>query len=170
MNLLSIDASTKSTGIAYFVNGKLTKYDCFTASSTDLIKRIYKIVNSLKTFMLENKTDKIVLEEVIPKNNQDESHTSNLKTRKALMYLQAQINFMLHDNFSKVEIDYVYPSEWRAAIGIRTGRGIERATLKEADIQFVKDNYGITVNDDIADAICIGHSIINQENNILSWE
>ena len=41
-------------------------------------------------------------------------------------------------------------------MGIKNGRGIKRQTLKEADIEFVKNKYRINVNDDVADAICIG--------------
>ena len=33
-------------------------------------------------------------------------------------------------------------------------------------MQFVKDNYGIDVNDDIADAICIGHSFLHSRKVI----
>ena len=72
---------------------------------------------------------------------------------------------MLHDKFPKVEIEYIYPSSWRAALGIRNGRGIKRTTLKEADIAFVKEKYGIDVNDDEADAICIGLAQGIKEDN-----
>jgi hypothetical protein len=46
---------------------------------------------------------------------------------------------MLHDNFKKVDLEFIYPSSWRASIGIKTGRGVKRSTLKEKDIEFVKD-------------------------------
>ena len=48
MKVLAIDASTKSTGVALFEDTELIKYACLTASSTDLIKRIQKIVFQLK--------------------------------------------------------------------------------------------------------------------------
>ena len=48
MKVLAIDASTKSTGVALFEDSKLVKYACLTASSTDLIKRIQKIIEQLK--------------------------------------------------------------------------------------------------------------------------
>jgi hypothetical protein len=35
---------------------------------------------------------------------------------------------------------------------------------------FVKETYNITVNDDIADAIGIGHAFVNQLNNEINWE
>ena len=44
--------------------------------------------------------------------------------------------------------------------GIKTGAGVRRESLKPKDIAFVKSQFGITVNDDIADAICIGFSAV----------
>lgn len=171
MNIISIDGSTKSTGVAYFEDKKLVAYDCFTASSTDLVKRIYKMSDSLKEFINKYKVDKIILEEVIPKDAKEENGQTNLKTRKALMYLQAQFNFMIHDNFPKIEIEYVYPSEWRAGCGISTGRGIKRESLKIKDIDFVKKTYNLELNDDISDAICIGYHFTHKkdDNEDLNW-
>ena len=60
MKVLAIDASTKSTGVALFEDTKLIKYDCLTASSTDLIKRIQKIIHQLKVFIDGEKIDKII--------------------------------------------------------------------------------------------------------------
>ena len=50
MNILAIDASTKSSGLALFEDTKLKTYTCITASSTDLIKRIQKVIKELNTF------------------------------------------------------------------------------------------------------------------------
>lgn len=166
MRILAIDASTKSTGVAYFVDNNLIKYDCFTASSTDLIKRIQKIIKHLNDFMLENEVDKIIIEEVRPEGDK----VQNIKTHRALMWLQAAIAFLLHENFPKVTIEYVYPSEWRKACGIKTGRGRFRNEQKESDINFVKEQYNIIVNDDIADAIGIGHAYVNKLDNEINWE
>jgi len=77
---------------------------------------------------------------------------------------------MLHDNYSNIKMVYVYPSSWRAAIGIQTGRGIKRTDLKKKDIAFVEEKYSIKVNDDIADAIGIGLSQIKREESDLNWE
>jgi hypothetical protein len=86
------------------------------------------------------------------------------------MWLQAAIAFLVHDEFNNLPIEYIYPSSWRAKLGIKNGRGIKRTTLKEADIAFVKEKYNIDVNDDIADAICIGLSYFTPEdNNRIDW-
>ena len=108
-----------------------------------------------------------VVEEVRPEGGYG---VGNQKTMKALMYLQAALEFLIHDNHNKVTIEYVYPSSWRASCGIKNGRGIKRTSLKEADIQFVKDTYGVSVGDDEADAICIGHAQFNQKSNEINWE
>lgn len=168
MNVLAIDASTKSSGIAIFEDNKLIKYDCLTASSTDVIKRIQKITNAIEEVMNQYPIDQIILEEVRP--DEDAPQTKNVQTHRVLMWLQASINFMAHDKFPKVKFEYVYPNEWRKACGIRVGRGIKRVSLKPADIKFVKDTYNIDVNDDVADAIGIGHAYVNQLNNEINWE
>lgn len=166
MKVLAIDASTKSSGLALFEDKNLIDYHCITASSSDVIKRIKKIIMELDAYLQEHQVDKIVLEEVRP----DKNITQSLRTHRVLMWLQAAINFLVHENYPKVTIDYTYPSEWRSACGIKNGRGVVRDSAKELDIQFVKDTYGITVNDDIADAIGIGHAFVNQLESEINWE
>jgi len=56
----------------------------------------------------------------------------------------------------------MYPSEWRKVCQIKQGRGIQRATQKKYDIEWVEKNFNIQVNDDIADAIGIGYAYINK--------
>ena len=168
MNILSLDLSTKSSGWAIYIDKDLKDYGCITSASTDLIKRIQIMTTAIKEILEKySNINKIVLEEVRPEGGYN---VGNLQTHRALMWLQASIAFMLHDNYKNIEIEYIYPSSWRAACGIKNGRGIKRTTLKEADIDFVKEKFGIQVNDDIADAICIGYSIFQQEKNEINWE
>lgn len=151
MIILAIDASSKSSGWSVFENEKLIDYGCITASSTDLIKRIQKMIEGFDNILEKYKINKILLEEVRP----DTGFNSNTNVWKALTWLQAAIAFLVHEKYSKTEIEYIYPSSWRSKIGIRTGRGVKRETLKEADIRYVKERFNIDVNDDIADSICI---------------
>lgn len=164
MKILSLDLSTKSSGWAIFEDGFLIEYGCITASSTDLIKRIIKIENELEEILKKHKgIDKAIAEEVRPENGMQ-----NIKTHRALMWLQGYIAILLHKY--KINLDLIYPSSWRAAIGIKTGRGIKRTSLKEKDIQFVKENYNLDVNDDIADAICIGYASSHDVETEINWE
>ena len=112
--------------------------------------------------------DKIIVEEVRPEGGYG---VGNTKTHRALMWLQAATAFLIHDKYSNIEIEYIYPSSWRASLGIKNGRGVKRASLKEQDIEYVKEKYNISVNDDTADAICIGLSQYQeQDSNEINWE
>ena len=167
MNILALDLSTKSSGYAIYEGDNLKDHGCITSSSTNLIKRIYIMRDAIDKILQENEIDKIVVEEVRPEGGYG---VGNQKTHKALMYLQAALEFLIYDSHNKVTIEYIYPSSWRASCGIKNGRGVKRMTLKEADIEFVKETFGITVNDDEADAICIGYAQNNQESNEINWE
>lgn len=166
--ILSLDLSTKSSGWAIFNEQELIDYGCITSSSTDLIKRIHIMIDEIDRILQKNEISKIIVEEVRPEGGYG---VGNQKTHKALMYLQAALEFLIHDNYNKkVEIEYIFPSSWRAKCGIKNGRGIKRTSLKEADIAFVKENFNLDVNDDEADAICIGFANFKNDNdNEINW-
>lgn len=159
MIILSLDVSTKSTGWAIFDDNVLKEYGCITSASTDLIKRIHIITNGVEEIFNKYKIDKIIVEEVRP-----EMGTQNIKTHRALLWCQASIAFLAHDK-SKLELEYIYPSEWRKVCGIKTGSGVRRDTLKPKDIAFVKEKFNLDVNDDIADAIGIGYAYITKQKD-----
>ena len=146
MKVISIDASTKSTGVAVFDNEELIFYDCITASSTDVIKRIEKISNRLNEILDYFKPEKLILEEVRPENQYG---AGNIQTHRVLMWLQAEINFLCHKKTPIIEVDYIYPNEWRSYIGIHTGAGVRREALTKKDIEFVKTIFIIDVYDDL---------------------
>ena len=167
--ILSLDLSTKSSGWAIFNDEELVEHGCITSASTDMIKRIHIMIDGIR-FLLDNylDIDTIIVEEVRPEGGYG---VGNQKTHKALMYLQAALEFLIHDDYNKrVKIDYIYPSSWREAIGIKTGRGVKRTSLKEQDIEFVKETFGIEVNDDEADAICIGFAHNKKVETEINWE
>lgn len=156
MYLLALDCSTKATGVAIFKDKELMGHSCITASSTDLYKRIHKMVDNILSIVDQLGVEKIVMEEVIP------DHSKNTNTFKALIYLQALIHIELHDKHPEVQIELIYPSSWRSVCGIEDGRSSKREQKKQKDIDFANHTYGLTLtNDDIADAICIGHAFLH---------
>lgn len=158
MNILAVDASTKSSGIAIYKHNKLQKYDCITSTSTDLFNRIKVMVDGIRDLLIQDPNiDYLVLEQV------RQQGFVNIKTYKALMYLQGCIGMMIHQNFKHIQIDFLYPSQWRKVCGIKQGRGVQRTTQKQNDIAWVKQNFKFQVNDDIADAIGLGYAYINKE-------
>lgn len=161
MNLIAIDASTKSSGIAIYKHNKLQKYDCIKATSSDLFNRIKVMVDAIKKQLIQNPDlEYLVLEQV------RQQGFMNIKTYKALMYLQGCICMMIHQNFKHITIDFMYPSEWRKVCQISQGRGVQRKKQKQNDINWVQKNFNIEVNDDIADAIGLGYAYVNKDGVI----
>ena len=157
MNIISIDASTKSSGIAIYKHNKLQSYTCITSTSNDLFNRINHMVQQIKQLLIQNPDlEYLILEQV------RQQGFVNVKTYKALMYLQGCLQMMIHQQFKHIQVDFLYPSSWRKVCQIKQGRGVQRKQQKQLDIQWVKDNFNIQVNDDIADAIGIGYAYINQ--------
>ena len=157
MNLIAIDGSTKSSGIALYKHDKLEKTDCITSTSSDLFKRISVMVDGIKQYLIDNPDlEYLVLQQV------RQQGFMNIKTYKALMYLQGCICMMVHENFKHIMIDFIYPTSWRKVCGIAQGRGIQRKKQKQNDIAWVQKNFDLKVNDDIADAIGIGYAYINK--------
>lgn len=151
--ILALDLSTKSSGQAIYEDQKLSSYGCITAASSNLFKRIEKMTDEVENLINKFNVTKVVIEEVIL----DDVHNNN-HVFKALMYLQGFIVNKL-DKYNLVP-DFLISSEQRKKCGIRTGAGIHRDSLKSKDIAFVKSQFDLTVNDDIADAICIGFAYI----------
>lgn len=162
MITIAIDASTKSTGVAVFQDKELVEKYNFINNANGVLKRIKFMTDKIEEVYKEYRLKKvqIVMEQVIPDNLNDAKWTRNQNTFKALFYLQAAIVLMF-DHYN-LDVELVGASTWRKWCGIKQG-GANRETLKFRDIEFVKQNYNLEVNDDIADAICIGHGKIHHE-------
>jgi len=156
--LLTIDASTKSTGWAIFENTQLTNYGVITATSSNLYNRIDKMIIEIDKLIERYQPTNVVIEEVLPADVRN-----NNNVFKALIYLQGFMCKTL-DKY-KIIPTFVVASHWRKICGIKTGSSIKRESLKPKDIAFVKKEYGIDVNDDIADAICIGYATLHEHDN-----
>lgn len=162
MKILTLDLSTKSSGYCVGQNEIIQQHGCITASEKDVEKRIIKMRNQISKIIQKHNPKKIIMQQVRPEYNS--------RTNKVLMWLQAAIVIASYEISPKIQCQFVGASEWRAAIKIKQGRGIKRNQLKPQDIQYVKNKYNITVNDDQADAICIFDAYCNKEDNQINWE
>lgn len=160
MGVLALDLSTKSTGWATKVNGKL-EYGCITASSTEVKNRIITMRDSIVELLNKYDIDTVVYEEVRP-------DTPNSHTQLVLTWLQGSVVIALYEKNKKLNFNSLQASSWRSTIGIKTGRGIKRESLKPIDIKYVKDKYNIDVNEDIADAIGLLDAF--ESNQVISFE
>ena len=158
MRTLAMDASTKATGVAIFQDTKLVHYECITATDNNSLDRIFTMIRRIKELNVAYYPTHIVMEQVLP---QDVKH--NQAVYKALIYLQAAVVLQFH--LLKKKVDFIQVGHWRKMCGIKTGRGVKRQELKAASKALVKATYGIDVNDDISDAICLGMAYIKQNRS-----
>lgn len=164
MNICSLDLSSKASGYAIIKDRTLIDSGVVTATGTDAIERIKKMSAGIASILEKHQDiDVLVLEEVRPSD--ENGNRKNLHTHKILMYVQAAMVFLMHELYPEVQIEYMYPSEWRAECGIRNGRGVFREEQKRLDIEFVKNLFGLDVGDDEADAIGIGVAYAKKHGN-----
>ena len=98
--------------------------------------------------------------------------SSNTDTLKKLAYLSGGIMFYAYRH--NVPFELVMPSQWRKTVGLQQSNKVKREVLKLESIEAVKKEYGLEVNDDIADAILIARSAfdlpkININADDVSW-
>lgn len=149
MLVAGIDGSTNSTGIAIMENNELKFYTLIDLhKEKDAMKRIQNMLLKICEVLDEYKIDAVYMEKSILKSNVD--------TVQKLANLAGGI--MLYCAKNNIEFHHPLPSMWRAKIGIRQSSKVKREVLKEEAILVVKKEYGIDVNDDIAEAVLIARS------------
>lgn len=82
----------------------------------------------------------------------------NAQTQRFLTRLQGVVYAWCVNN--DCEFNTIRPTSWRKLLDFSQGKNIKRNQLKEQSIKYVLDKYNLTVNDDVADAICIGDAVI----------
>lgn len=165
MKILFLDLSTRSTGWAVGEEGKLIDYGCIASSSSNIFKRISIIQRFINETIDQYDIKMIVAEEVRP-------DVPNSHTFKVLTWLQGIILYEAYLKNDKIDYDFIQANSWRSKIGIHTGPRVKREELKQADIAYVKNKYGISANDDICDAICLMDAYYIKESAAteFSWD
>lgn len=150
MIVAGIDGSTKKTGIAIMKDNELIFCTLIDLSDEkkDFMKRIQNMLFKIGKVLDQYDIDEIHMEKAF--NN------ANVQTTMMLANIAGGVMFYCANN--KIKFVHPEPSEWRAKIGIRTGRGVKRDVLKAEAIKLVKDEYGIVVGDDVAESVLIARS------------
>ena len=163
MKILFLDLSTKSSGWCVAENQQIIDYGCISSSSGNVLKRITVITDGIKELVEKYSVEKIVAEEV-------RTDYQNVHTYKVLNWIQGITLYRAFQLNSKIEYEFIQASSWRSQIGIHTGRGIKRETLKQEDIKYVKNKYHIEANDDVCDAICLMDAYYIQTNTVEGFD
>lgn len=151
IKLITIDGSTQKSGIAYFCNGKYKAHHLLDYSKDKNIdSRFNKMSNGIWSLLDIYKPNIIYMEETYTARNP--------QTTKVLTRLQGVVYAwcMTHE----CEFNTIRPTQWRKCLNFSQGKNIKRDMLKEQSIQYVLDNFELTVNDDEADAICIADAAV----------
>lgn len=152
--LISMDTSSNSTGVAIFIDGKLSRHFLIDLKSiknteeriTEMIKQIYRVI--------EDENPDIVTTEltVVTRNAQAQ--------RNLTMILGAIYGKCIEKN---IWYHSYRPTEWRSLIDTdKKPKGRKREDYKEWSINIVKEKYDIEANDDVCDAILIGRAYVNK--------
>lgn len=145
MKVCGLDISTKKTGVSFGEDEKILSYDLIDKSDiTDVEDRINKMALALIEKLNVEKPEIVWIE--------DTWNARNIQTTKELTRIIGVVNGWCIMN--NAEFNLIMPSRWRKLVSIEQGKK-KRQELKELSIKYVKDNFNIDVNDDVADSICI---------------
>ena len=151
---VSIDSSSRKTGMALFIDGKLDMYELIDLSTNKepTETRINVMGKNILLLLSHWQPEIVYIEE-------PQGHGCNLKLVNILCQIIGIVRGWCIDHKAYFEI--VHPSVWRKYLGMSQG-GKKREELKSESMRIVKEKYGIEVNDDMADAINIGNAMINR--------
>lgn len=153
---MAIDQATRVSGLAIFEDNKLVRYNIIELKKTDDIKeRMKEMIRKLSEQITENNVDCVVFEDV------------SLQGNVSTLIVLAQIQGAIISTCVMNNIEYkVYKSTvWRKIDGFNQRKGIKRPELKQQAKDFVFNKYGLSLKEDMCDAICIGEAYI-KENHI----
>lgn len=161
--ILSLDASSTSTGWAIFNNNELLSYGVIQPDGEDWRDRLLHQASKLDEVIENFHPNKIIMEDVPLKSNNS----------KVLVILGAVQGFILGIASSYgIPIKFVLPSEWRSPLNLYDGTrdGTKRKELKKKSIEKANEIFGLSLvwvspsskknMDDISDAILLGYSQI----------
>lgn len=151
--ILGLDASTKCTGYGVVNTAeKLLAHGCIDYSyESDIDVRIEGMIKSLDRLFNEVEPDIVYIED-----SWKAGKVINIETTKKLTNIIGATRCLAIQHGSL--FNSVYPSEWRAVIGIDGGKGTKREEFKERAVKWVKNKFGIIVHDDEAEGVCIAYA------------
>lgn len=149
--MLSIDASTKSTGIALYINGNLQNTKLFISKTKDADDRVDDMISQLYRYIDDVNPAIIVIETPV-------AVKQNIQTQLLLAQILGAVRGKCIEN--EICFCTYRPSEWRRRFdGIKPRK---RVDLKQWAIDTVSDLFNIEVSDDEAEAILIGTAYIKE--------
>ena len=142
--IIAFDQATEHFGLSIWDDGKIVFYSLYTFTG-DAISCLVKIKKFVKEIVIDAwQPDYIIMEDI------QQQHGAVI-TFKILAMLLGVIEVTCAEN--EIPYEVVSPNVWRKYAGTC---GKDRKQEKLLSMAVVKEKYGITVTDDVAEAILIG--------------
>lgn len=169
MNILALDQARKGAWSVFdYDEKKLVDFGgySFPTYKYTFAETIVKICDIANELIEKYNVQAVFIEDIQLRRN--------VSSFKKLAQLQGGLVSMFERN--EYKYDFVPPSRWQSFCGARGRTSAEikekiqeisestgKKTSKILSIQYIKDKFGIETDDDnIADAICIGHFVCNR--------
>lgn len=164
---LALDQATYVSGYAIYDNNDLIRYGTFETNLEDEIARDNRIKYWLISLLDAWKPDRVILEDI---QLQEKGTTARMGVTvyKTLAHLQGILLETLYEQ--DISYSLAHTAVWRQACGIK---GKSRADRKKSAQILIKQWYDVSVTEDEADAICIGHYAclsLKPKPKIINWE
>lgn len=143
MKTIAFDQATLHTGWSVFEGSSLKDYGLLDASNAPC--RLTGMADLICRKIDEVQPTSVVIE--------DTAYQSNANVYKVLCQLQGTI--IGHCVERGIPYRILAPTVWRKKIGFEQGN-LRRHELKQLAVDYVKNRFGISVSDDVAEAVCIG--------------
>lgn len=168
--ILALDQATLNSGWSLWDGQKIIAHGVVKVPEQKSTgERIYYLKQWLISMIENNQPDLVIMEDI---QLQDLSvgnyNQTGVTTFKVLAKLQGVLENTLIEK--EVPCKFVYCATWRKKVGVK---GKKRADKKRSAQQIVKNTYGLSVNDDEADAICIGQygvQVFSKQTSMINWE
>lgn len=148
MVVVAFDQSTRASGWSVFQDGEYVHSGIIDMSKSKLETdaRSFAMAKELWKVLKHYKPQHVVLEET--------QQQSNVKTVIVLARLQGMIIGYAEAHGVKTHV--VEPARWRKELHYAQGPKVKRAELKQQSLDYVKENLGLDLPEDQAEACCIG--------------
>ena len=164
---LALDQASRVTGYAIYDDAKLVKYGTFTTSAEDEVERFAMIKSWLLSMISSWHFDFIGIEG-IQYQDTSEGNKMGVTVFQTLARLQGVVMLICHE--AKIPFEICPTNTWRHVCGVK---GKTRTDRKRSMKLLVQQWYDIKVSEDEADAIGIGHYLvqyIQKNTSVTNWE
>ena len=150
MVVMSWDQSTKISAWSVFIDGTYRSSGIIDLHlmKKDVSERVRKMGLEICAQIEKAKPDELVIEEV--------AQQSNPQTLKLLARVQGIIIGFAAAH--KIPVHILEPSKWRSTLGFKLGSQVKRDELKAQATEYIKKNYGLDLEIDICESICINEA------------